>query len=75
MVVHGNLRSLNVQTILSPLNGAFALCLCTDTTVPDDEGYPAMPEWQKKEVIYQQIINFFDVGKVNTSSFNYTYTF
>ena len=64
------LSNLHVEA-LNFTEAAFTLLLhaqlldfSSDAMVPDDEMYPTMLEWQKKEVIYHQIINYFDVGKV-----------
>ncbi len=32
--------------------------------LPIDLGYPAQPEWQRKEQLYLKIIDYFDRGKV-----------
>ena len=40
------------------------LLVWSEDEVPEDESYPPMLEWQKKEQIYQRIIEYFDIGKV-----------
>ncbi|XP_015108826.1 dedicator of cytokinesis protein 3 isoform X1 [Diachasma alloeum] len=33
------------------------------TTLPADHAHPQQPEWQRKELLYHQIIHYFDRGK------------
>lgn len=37
----------------------------SDQTGVDSE-FPEMPEWKRKEAIYNQVLQYFDRGKVNT---------
>ena len=39
-----------------------------NTPLPADHSFPGQLEWQRKEMLYQTIINYFDTGKVRVCS-------